>query len=249
MMPFDVPGARAHLDTAGRGLEPGREQLPNSCRDYFTVQNWVDFSNETFGVTIATPENPMVQLGDFNFGKLQDSFHLDRALLLGWVTNTYWDTNFRGAQPGRVWARYVIRPHAGGYDETAAHRFGVEAANPPVYHTATETARPVASLPRRATLLELPAPPVLTLHVLPDENQWHAAGQSAIVIRLLNASEQKQTARIGSGLLKLASVERCDLFGQPMAQLELKNGGASIDIEPRRLAVLRVLAAPLADNL
>ena len=44
---------------------------PARCRDYFTVQGWVDFNNGEHGVTIATPENPMVQLGDFHFAHNQ----------------------------------------------------------------------------------------------------------------------------------------------------------------------------------
>ena len=44
-----------------------RDQIPGVCRDYFTVQQWVDFSNDALGVTIATPDNPLVQLGDFHY--------------------------------------------------------------------------------------------------------------------------------------------------------------------------------------
>ena len=50
-------------------------------------------------MTIATPENPMVQLGDFHFVQDQEKVMLERAMLLGWVTNNYWETNFPGAQP------------------------------------------------------------------------------------------------------------------------------------------------------
>ncbi len=69
--PFALPDATARFDLGGLAVEPGRQQLPGSCMDYFTVQNWVDFSNQDLGVTIATPDNPMVQLGDFHFAKHQ----------------------------------------------------------------------------------------------------------------------------------------------------------------------------------
>ena len=45
---------------------------------------------------------------------------LSRALVLGWVTNNYWETNFRAHQPGAVSARYRLVPHAGPCDEAAA---------------------------------------------------------------------------------------------------------------------------------
>ena len=103
------------------------DQIPGACRDYFTVQNWVDFSNEQMGVTVATPENPMVQLGGFHFAANQSTFELERPMLFGWVTNTYWETNFRSYQPGLVTARYRVQPHAGAFDESQAHRTGSEA--------------------------------------------------------------------------------------------------------------------------
>jgi hypothetical protein len=236
-MPFEVPGARARFDIGGQGIEPGKEQLPGTCRDYFTVQNWVDLSNEEFGVTIATPENPLVQLGDFNFGANRKTFHLHRAMFLGWVTNTYWDTNFRGNQPGRVWARYVMTPHKGGYDESAAHRLGMEAAHVPLFHPANELRRPNADLPREGTLLELPAPPVVVLHVLGD-------GPEHVIVRLLNASDKAQTARIGSGILTIERAEQCDLFGQVRQDIAVSRGAASVSLESRRLAVVRLKVKP-----
>ena len=119
-LPFLVPEAVAHLDIGLQAIEPGRQQLPGTCRDYFHLQNWVDFSGSGFGITIATPDNPLAQLGDFHFAHDQREFHLERALFLGWITSNYWCTNFRGHQAGRVTARYVVQPHAGGFDETAA---------------------------------------------------------------------------------------------------------------------------------
>jgi alpha-mannosidase len=120
LYPFDLPGATARLDLGGQAMIPGVDQIPGVCYDYFTVQNWVDFNNGQRGVTIATPDNPMVQLGDFHFGHNQAGFALERALLLGWVTNTYWETNFRAQQPGMVTARYRVQPYAGAFDEAGA---------------------------------------------------------------------------------------------------------------------------------
>ena len=44
-------------------------------------------------MTVATPDNPMVQLGDFHFGQQLKEFELKRAMLLGWVTNNYFPFN------------------------------------------------------------------------------------------------------------------------------------------------------------
>jgi alpha-mannosidase len=238
-LPFQVPGAVAHLDVGAQTIEPGRQQLAGSCRDYFNVQQWVDFSGDAFGVTIATPENPLAQLGDFHFAHDQRDFTLERALFLGWISNNYWGTNFRGYQPGRVTARYVVRPHAGGFDETAAHRWGLEAAMPCVMQSCIESPRPHTPLPACGTLLKLPAPPVLPLHMLPAS--WANPGApDGILLRLVNASDAPQTARIGSGLLQISAAERCDVFGAVIEELSIEAGAIAVAMPPRGLAVVRL---------
>ena len=138
-------------------MEVGSDQLPGVCLDYFTVQGWADLSNEELGVTVAMPENPMVQLGDFHFAHNQAECALERPMLLGWVTNNYWETNFRAHQPGRVHARYRILPHSGGFDELQAHRFGLEAAHPePLLQHLGEAESHPPLLPETASLLRLP---------------------------------------------------------------------------------------------
>ncbi|MBK8049893.1 MAG: hypothetical protein IPK16_23995 [Anaerolineales bacterium] len=104
VFPFAVPDAVVRFDLGPQALQPEVDQIPGVCFDYFTVQNWVDFSNDQLGVTVATPDNPMIQLGDFHFGDNQVEFNLERPMLLGWVTNNYWETNFRAHQPGEVTA-------------------------------------------------------------------------------------------------------------------------------------------------
>ena len=129
--PFALPGATARFDAGGQAVIPEADQLPGVCRDYFTVQNWADFNDGERGVTIAMPENPLIQLGGFHFGHNEYHFDLERALLVGWVTNNYWETNFRAHQPGMVYARYRILPYNGAFDQARAHRFGLEAAHAP----------------------------------------------------------------------------------------------------------------------
>jgi len=237
VFPFAVPGAAARLDLGGQAITAGEDQLPGTCRDYYTAQGWVDFSNDDFGVTIALPENPMVQFGDFHFGHYQREFELARAMLLGWVTNSYWETNFRAHQPGGVHARYRVRPHAGGFNEIEAHRFGMEAAagQPLLQHMGEPPAETV--YPQRGSLLELPdgtdpQSPVLTLHVKPA---WEGPG---IVVRLLNASGSEQEVQIGSGLLRIRSAKLCDVLENPLEDLPAQDGAVRVQIAARRVATI-----------
>lgn len=233
LFPFNVPQATARFDIGGQAVIPGDEQLPGVCRDYFTAQGWVDFANPERGVTIALPENPMVQLGDFHFGDYQSKFKLERSMLLGWVSNNYWETNFRAHQPGRVSAHYRILPYSGGFNEAQAHRFGLEAANDKlVAQQLAEPALPSTMLPSSASLLVLPQPPVLTLHVKP------APDDSGIVVRLLNASDNLQRAEIQSGALKIVGAGKCDLLEQLQANLAVQNGSVAVEVPARQVVTV-----------
>ena len=238
LFPFDVPGASAHLDLGGQSIAVGSDQVPGVCMDYFTAQGWVDFSNEELGVTVAVPENPMVQLGDFHFAHNQAEFELERPMLLGWVTNNYWETNFRPHQPGRVHARYRILPHRGGFHELQAHRFGLDAAHgQPLLQHLGEPKNHSPLLPEAGALLQLPQTvspesPVLALHIKAAERR------PGVIIRLFNASDQDQPAEIGSAVLRILNAQKCDLLEKPQESIEVQNGTVTLNVPARRVTVV-----------
>jgi hypothetical protein len=233
LFPFNIPNAQARFDVGGVPVCPHLDQLPGSCRDYFTVQGWVDFCNGEHGVTIATPENPMVQLGDFHFAHDQQEVTLERAMLLGWVTNNYWETNFPGAQPGVVAARYTILPYAGEFDEARAHRFAAESGHsrPVIQHLGEPPAPEL--FPASGTLLHLPQPPILTLSL-------RAFDEGSTLLTLFNASDEIQSTTVTSGLAKINTAIRCDLFGNPLETLPVNDGALEISIAPRRTLTLTI---------
>ncbi len=231
LFPFNLPNAQARFDIGGVPVRPHLDQIAGSCRDYFTVQGWVDFNNGHHGVTIATPENPMVQLGDFHFAHNQAEVTLERAMLLGWVTNNYWETNFPGAQPGVVTACYAILPYAGEFDESRAHRFAaeVEHARPVLQHMGEVAA--ATQLPGSGTLLNLPQPPILTLSL-------RRSADNGVLVTLLNSSDNSINAALASGLLKFRSAWICDLFGNRLENVQVVNGKLEISITARRIITL-----------
>lgn len=240
LFPFNLPQATARLDLGGQAIIVGEDQLPGVCRDYFTAQQWVDFNNGQVGVTIATPDNPMIQLGGFHFGQRQMDFRLERATLLGWVTNNYWGTNFRAHQPGEVRARYRLLPYRGGFNEAQAHRFGLEAAHHQPLLQQLGAARPASPIyPASGALLHLPGSngspsPVLTLHIKP------AHDGSGLVVRLLNASDEAQTAVIGSGLLQIKMAQRGNLLEEAWQELAVRNGTVELALSPREMATVKL---------
>lgn len=231
--PFQLPGAAPRLDIGGQAVRPGLDQLPGSVYDYFTVQRFAAWAGPEAGVIVATPDNPMVQLGGFHFGRGRREFEPpERAMLLGWVTNNYWETNFRAHQPGRVSARYCVLPYAGPFDESAAHRFGAAMACPPVFQGLQEPAA-TPSLPGSGSWLRLPQQPVLVTAIVP-------APEGALTLRLWNASDSPAEARIAGGVLSLVSAAEADPFGEARRPLELAAGEAVLRLAPRRPATVRL---------
>ncbi|MFN8494772.1 MAG: hypothetical protein U0350_44630 [Caldilineaceae bacterium] len=235
LFPFALPDATARFDLGGQAVVAGAEQLPGVCRDYFTAQNWVDLSNDARGVTVALPDNPMVMFDDFHFADYQQEFRLSKATLLGWASNNYWETNFRAHQPGRITSRYRLYPHAGPFDEAQAHRWGQETRYAELLvQPLCEPAVASPALPEQGALLQLPQAPVLTLHVKPADNG------DGVIVRLLNASEQPQAATISSGIGRIMSAQQCDLFETVQADLAVVDGGITLTVEPRRVAVVKL---------
>jgi hypothetical protein len=144
--------------------------------------------------------------------------------------------NYAARQPGRVIARYRVCPQQGGFDESAAHRFGLEAATPAVLHNLMEPPLTTASLPSSGSLLQLPEPPIISVPVNPRWND----NSSLVQLRLTNASAKPRQAVIGSGLLKISSAQTCDFFGKPLADVPVKSGQLELLMQPRDTVVIRL---------
>ena len=131
--PFSCVGSTTRIDTPFAVVRPDSDQLVGSCKNYFTVQRWVDVSSSTGGVTLATPDAPLLEVGAITcdptvVGWLKQTKR-PRSTLFSYVMNNYWETNYKASQEGPTVFRYALQPH-GGYDAVTAHRFGTEQSQP-----------------------------------------------------------------------------------------------------------------------
>jgi hypothetical protein len=231
--PLSVEDPVARVDVGGHGMRPGRDQLPGTCHDYYTAQRWVDLSGRGRGLTVGCPYNPLVQFGDTWFGDNRESFDIEDARLFGWVSNNYWETNFRAHQPGLVHARYRLSPH-GPFDESHAHRTGLEAEHrSPLAQTAGEPRVDDAKLPPTGSLLDLPEPPVLTLHV----RRATESADDEMEILLRNASDEDRTCVVDSAALAIDDAY-CPSLDD--GSVNVATGGARVPLSAREMARLRL---------
>lgn len=247
--PFALDDLTPYVDVGGQAMRPGRDQLSGTCHDYYTAQRWVALGGDERSVTVGCPINPLWQFGDFDFAANQSTANTDRALLLGWVTSNYWDTNFRARQPGLIRARYHVHLHDDPFNEALAHRVGLAAEHhePLVQTTGEEKSHECADAATAGSFLDLPEPPVLVHHVRPGDAAPigsyvnRGGGESdrmAVVLR--NASDTQQRATIGPGIL---SIDGADGDGSS-AVVELSDGVAELKLSPRELRTVQLRCSP-----
>jgi alpha-mannosidase len=168
---FNVPQAEMRMDIPWAVIQPEKDQIPGSCKNWFTVGRWVDVSNQDYGVTWATLDAPLVEVGAITailigsqtnpnawMGKIEPS-----PTFYSWVMNNHWHTNYRAEQDGPTTFRYSLLPHK-QYDPVAAQRFGIERSQPLVVKKAWGAA------PSGRPLLELDTPDAIVTAIKPSED-------------------------------------------------------------------------------
>ena len=101
-----------HLDLNGVPLEPEREQLPGSCRDWYGIQRWAEVGNDEVSVTVAPLDSPLMQVGGITTGRWAQELDTSSAMLVSWALHNHWDTNFKASQGEAILQRYRLTSRA-----------------------------------------------------------------------------------------------------------------------------------------
>jgi len=72
-LPFSIPDGVIRLDEGDALVEPGRNQLPGSCVDFAGVHSAADVSGRDYGVSVATLDAPLVEIGAITDERLGSS--------------------------------------------------------------------------------------------------------------------------------------------------------------------------------
>ncbi len=123
--PFEIPNAKFRYDVANAVVEAGKDQLDGSCRNFFSVQSWVDVSNDSAGITWTTDGAPLVEMGAINAESPWMKESPVSSRFYSYLMNNYWHTNYKADQGGTFIFNYSIHPH-GPFDPVEAVKRGRE---------------------------------------------------------------------------------------------------------------------------
>jgi hypothetical protein len=186
---FNVPQGQVRLDVPWAIERPDLDQLPGSNKNWYPVQRWADVSNDRYGVSLATPDAPLIEVGGITGNVGLDGspdWRHDVAptqTLYSWVMNNHWHTNYKAEQEGPATFRYSIAPH-GPFAAAAAERFGIDCAQPLLV---TPAGGPI---PASKPLLTVQPATVLVAGLKPTDDG------RATLVRLYNASDRAAAATL-----------------------------------------------------
>ncbi len=199
--PLHVPDGVIRMDIPWAVAEVETDQLPGACKNYFTVQRWADVANDQIGITLATVDAPLLEVGNITCDPVAVGWikQLEPTqTLYSYVMNNYWETNYKAGQEGPTTFRYSLRPHH-TYDSLSAEQFGIEQSQPLVAVSVDLQSKPIA-LP-----LQVTGEGVLLTCVKPSNDR------AGIVLRLFNATPSATRAHVTWRDPGNAQIQICDL--------------------------------------
>jgi len=246
VFPLNVPNflLRHELPTGNaRPLvdpNPGEpEQIRSSSTDHYTVNRWIDVSNQAdYGVGLAPLDAPLVMYGGRTALTFNLTYKAPKPWIYSYVFTNLWHTNFQKTQPGRVVFRYSLRPRSGAdWLAGGTHRFGLEANSPlrAAVIAGAQQGDPKFDAAKGQWLAISRPNVILTAAKLAEANG------EGIILRLTEIEGKATEVSLDLGFFGPASVVETDLVENDRKPLELKDGAACIHIEAYGWKTLRII--------
>jgi chitodextrinase len=111
---------------------PKNEQFYGSSTAYYTVNRWIDTSNQKdYGITLSPISSPIVQYGERRSALGPWDYNMKNPWIYSFVFNNKWHVNFQESQPGPVTFKYSLTSHSGkDWKAGRADKFGMKVSNP-----------------------------------------------------------------------------------------------------------------------
>jgi len=226
--PLNIPGGAARLDIPWAIIQPEKDQMTGANRNYYCIQRWVDISNKDYGVTWVTIDAPMMQFDPIRIAGARNARDWRTKIepaqtFYSWVMNNHWETNYKAYQEGTIAFRYILAPHAHGYDAVEAQQVA-RGLHQPLLAFAADPSRPA---PRPMLTVDGKGAIVTSLKPARDGK--------ALMVRLFNTSGRKCSAS-----LKWAIGPKETWISNPM-EAAITKAGKGVEMAPREIVTLRVV--------
>jgi hypothetical protein len=172
LFPFAMDRPSFRLETANAIFEAGKEQLPDTCNDWYSIQHAAAISDGHNSVLWATREAPLIQIGGFHTGEWNRELKLSRGHIYSWLMNNLYFTNFKAAQGGPFRFDFRFTTRQGEVTNSEITRWGDTFGNPPFTYMA-------GSAPGTYEWIE-----VNSEHVIVDYVRCGIDNQNALILRL-----------------------------------------------------------------
>jgi hypothetical protein len=208
-----------HYETAGAVVELDREQLSGACRHFVVTQRFIRMQDGQRGVTVGSPDTPLFQVGGFTFGRHhRGEVVRHEPVLLAWLNNNYWDTNFEVTQSGPIRTRLYLEAHVAEPISSSVAR-ALRHVCPPQFHMMT------ASGESRHQMLAIEANGLLLT----------GSVRHGVELRLyfLNPDDRPHLLHLESAALQIAAARQISLSGRPGQECLDAGGGVNLSVAAR----------------
>lgn len=227
--PLALDGHIFHLDLNGVPLEPEREQLPGSCRDWYGVQRWAEVGDAGASVTLVPLDSPLIQVGGITTGRWAETLDTSQPTLVSWALHNHWDTNFKASQGEAILQRYRLTS-SGAYDPAASSRFALDNSLPPLILRV-----PGAEIGASGTLMRANPEGACELQIK------RAADGRGLIVHAYNLGEEAVDQRLGFPAHGIVSANICTPIEVDGEALPVADSGFTLSAPPRSVACARVL--------
>lgn len=212
--PFSVPGGQVKYDIPWGFAKAEADQLPYANRNWYTIQRWLDVSNNDFGITWSSPDAPLAVIGKISIANLLGGLHFSphwkkfteqSPLIYSWAMNNLWHTNFPAQQSGVVTFRYYFKVH-GKYNDFEVVKNGFENTWPLLAGTAGTSAP--------SSLYNIKGDNIYT------EGVKQSADGKANILYLVNAGNTASKVYITSGRNSPLKLSETNILEETLGTLE-----------------------------
>lgn len=132
--PLPVAGAMPRVSSGGAPFAPYTEQLPNTCKDYFSIDGWVEYQTADGAWIWSSRDAPLVTFGEHNLLARRTTAPRDAHRVLAMLYNNVWYTNFLASTEGMLEYQFDLAWSAKPAPPSSIEAFADALAEDPLVH-------------------------------------------------------------------------------------------------------------------